>query len=76
MMWAMVGAISVLLLIPWPPYARKQAQPPAPARVELSPEVRYEIQETTRRAVLQLRKELTRPVLPMVAPNPKVKVKR
>ena len=44
-------------------------QAPAPVKVELTPEVRYEIQKQVQREV----RKLTKPVLPMVAPNPKVK---
>lgn len=48
----------------------------APVKVELTPEVRYAIQEETRRQMIEHRKQMTRPILPMVAPDPKVKVRR
>lgn len=54
----------------------KAKQLPPKVTVELSPEVRYAIQEETRKAMIEHRKLMTRPILPMVAPDPKTKVKR
>lgn len=47
-------------------------QAPAPVKVELTPEVKYYIQKEVQREV----RRLTKPQLPMVAPDPKAKVKR
>lgn len=66
--WIMAFAF---VMMAWIAYPGNQ-KPPAPVKIELTPEVRYEIQKQVQREV----RKLTKPVLPMVAPNPKVKVKR
>lgn len=72
----MAVAFVMMAWLAYPGHNRRAQQLPPKVTVELSPEVRYAIQEETRRQMIEHRKQMTRPILPMVAPDPRTKVKR